>query len=89
MTVVILEDAAEDLEFGAQFYQSCATDIGGEIENNRACLLILIIASARAFFSAVQNLAKPPRGERTCRYVACGQKVSERNLLLSLLAWWI
>jgi hypothetical protein len=25
MTVVILEDAAEDLESGAQFYESCAT----------------------------------------------------------------
>jgi hypothetical protein len=28
MTVVILEDAAEDLESGAQFYESCATGIG-------------------------------------------------------------
>ena len=28
MTVVILEDAAEDLESGAQFYQSCAAGVG-------------------------------------------------------------
>jgi len=28
MTVVILEDAAEDLESSAQFYQSCATGVG-------------------------------------------------------------
>lgn len=28
MTVVILEDAAEDLESGAQFYDSCATGVG-------------------------------------------------------------
>ena len=27
-TVVILEDAAEDLESGAQFYESCATGVG-------------------------------------------------------------
>ena len=28
MTVVILENAAEDLESGAQFYESCATGVG-------------------------------------------------------------
>jgi hypothetical protein len=28
MNVVILEDAAEDLESGAQFYESCATGVG-------------------------------------------------------------
>jgi hypothetical protein len=28
MNVVILEDAAEDLETGAQFYESCATGVG-------------------------------------------------------------
>lgn len=28
MTVVILEDAAEDLESGAQFYELCATGVG-------------------------------------------------------------
>lgn len=28
MTVLILEDAAEDLESGAQFYESCATGVG-------------------------------------------------------------
>ena len=28
MTVVILEDAAEDLESGAEFYESCATGVG-------------------------------------------------------------
>jgi hypothetical protein len=28
MTVVILEHAAEDLESGAQFYESCATGVG-------------------------------------------------------------
>jgi hypothetical protein len=28
MTVVILEDAAEDLESGAHFYESCATGVG-------------------------------------------------------------
>jgi hypothetical protein len=28
MTVVILEDAVEDLEAGAQFYESCATGVG-------------------------------------------------------------
>ena len=28
MTVVILEDAAEGLESGAQFYESCATGVG-------------------------------------------------------------
>jgi hypothetical protein len=28
MTVVILEDAAEDLEAGAQFYESCAIGVG-------------------------------------------------------------
>jgi hypothetical protein len=28
MTAVILEDAAEDLESGAQFYESCATGVG-------------------------------------------------------------
>lgn len=28
MTVVILEDAAEDLESGAQFYESCAIGVG-------------------------------------------------------------
>ena len=28
MTVVILEDAAEDLESGAQFYESCAMGVG-------------------------------------------------------------
>ena len=28
MIVVILEDAAEDLESGAQFYESCATGVG-------------------------------------------------------------
>jgi len=28
VTVVILEDAAEDLESGAQFYESCATGVG-------------------------------------------------------------
>lgn len=28
MTVVILEDAAEDLESGAQFYESCASGVG-------------------------------------------------------------
>ena len=28
MTVVILEDAPEDLESGAQFYESCATGVG-------------------------------------------------------------
>ena len=28
MTVVILEDAAEDLESGAQFYESCAAGVG-------------------------------------------------------------
>lgn len=28
MTVVILEDAAEDLESAAQFYESCATGVG-------------------------------------------------------------
>jgi len=28
MNVVILEDAAEDLEAGAQFYESCATGVG-------------------------------------------------------------
>jgi hypothetical protein len=28
MTVVILEDAAEDLESGERFYESCATGIG-------------------------------------------------------------
>ena len=28
MTVVILEDAAEDLESGAQFYEACATGVG-------------------------------------------------------------
>ena len=28
MTVVILEDAAEDLESGARFYESCAKGVG-------------------------------------------------------------
>jgi hypothetical protein len=28
MTIVILEDAEEDLESGAQFYESCATGVG-------------------------------------------------------------
>ena len=28
MIVVILEDAAKDLESGAQFYESCATGVG-------------------------------------------------------------
>ena len=28
MTVVLLEDALEDLESGAQFYESCATGVG-------------------------------------------------------------
>src|ERR1044071_2778230 len=28
MNVVILEDAADDLESGAQFYESCATGVG-------------------------------------------------------------
>lgn len=28
MTVVILEDAAEDLEVGAKFYESCAVGVG-------------------------------------------------------------
>ncbi len=28
MIVVILEDAAADLESGAQFYESCATGVG-------------------------------------------------------------
>ena len=28
MTVVILEDAAEDLESGAQFFESCETGVG-------------------------------------------------------------
>jgi len=28
MMVVILEDAAEDLESGAQFYESCGTGVG-------------------------------------------------------------
>lgn len=28
MTVVILEDAAEDLESGARFYEACATGVG-------------------------------------------------------------
>ena len=28
MNVVILEDAGEDLESGAQFYESCATGVG-------------------------------------------------------------
>jgi hypothetical protein len=28
MTVVILEDAVEDLESGVQFYESCATGVG-------------------------------------------------------------
>ena len=28
MTVVILEDAAEDLESGAQFYESCEAGVG-------------------------------------------------------------
>ena len=28
MNVVILEDAAEDLESGAQFHESCATGVG-------------------------------------------------------------
>ena len=28
MNIVILEDAAEDLESGAQFYESCATGVG-------------------------------------------------------------
>ena len=28
MNVVILEDAAEDLESGAQFYEACATGVG-------------------------------------------------------------
>ena|SRR5829696_10137031 len=28
MTVVILEDAAEDLESGAQFYESCSSGVG-------------------------------------------------------------
>src|SRR6185503_20495846 len=28
MNVVILKDAAEDLESGAQFYESCATGVG-------------------------------------------------------------
>ena len=28
MTVVILEDAAEDLESGAQFYEGCARGVG-------------------------------------------------------------
>ena len=28
MTVVILEDAAEDFEPGAQFYESCAMGVG-------------------------------------------------------------
>jgi hypothetical protein len=28
MTVVILEDAAEDLESGVQFYEWCATGVG-------------------------------------------------------------
>ncbi len=28
MTVVILEDASEDLESGAQFYEACATGVG-------------------------------------------------------------
>jgi len=28
MTVLILEDAAEDLELGAQFYESCSTGVG-------------------------------------------------------------
>ena len=28
MNVVILKDAAEDLESGAQFYESCSTGVG-------------------------------------------------------------
>ena len=28
MTVVILDDAAEDIESGAQFYESCTTGVG-------------------------------------------------------------
>jgi len=28
MTVVILEDAVEDVESGAQFYESCVTGVG-------------------------------------------------------------
>jgi hypothetical protein len=28
MNVVILEDAAEDLELGSQFYESCASGVG-------------------------------------------------------------
>jgi hypothetical protein len=41
MTVVILEDAAEDLEAGAQFYESCATGVGITFSTRSSPILTL------------------------------------------------
>ena len=48
MTVVILEDAAEDLESGAQFYESCATGVG-EVDDDVATFMPFWICGAIPF----------------------------------------
>jgi len=41
MNVVILEDAAEDLESGAQFYESCATELAITFSTQSSPILTL------------------------------------------------
>ena len=53
MTVVILEDAAEDLEAGAQFYESCATGVGAYFLDSILSdldSLVLLPASSNLFW---------------------------------------
>ena len=57
MNLVILEDAAEDLESGAQFYESCATGVGDYFLDSILSdldSLILLMGPPRAHLSGLQ-----------------------------------
>lgn len=61
MTVVILEDAAEDLEAGAQFYESCAIGVGDYFLDSILSdldSLILFIGIHPIFFGFHRMLSK-------------------------------
>ncbi len=61
MTVVILEDAAEDLETAAQFYESCATGVGNYfLDSTLSDLdsLILFVGIHPVYFGFHRMLSK-------------------------------
>lgn len=58
MTVVILEDASEDLESGAQFYEACATGVGNYFVDSILSDLdsLILFAGAHPIYSGFHRM---------------------------------